>query len=390
MSAGKVATVKTTPGSHLPGDPRQRTPPEKEAPWKELSRRRREERLQTAQLWRSRLTNALSEEIPLESMTCETAECLTVTFHGHSYYRGRYPLLYRGCIRGYATRSQRSDRELPGYPPRDLTIVSTPWKCAESPRSYISAYHGLPRESFSIYEGGLPVTVVDLVTMLVKLWQMGYLVLAREDLSNQGEGRALRRNTTEAVCRFLLEDLVCRYGCVGKITADGGELDAQEARDFFERYGLKLSLTTAYNPEGNAKSEREHPPIVKTLVKACNGRVREWPRLLPFALWADRTTHSSVTGYMPAELVQRQKPIMLVEEQIPTWSVLPWADNLTHEELLELRIRQLEQRDEDVCKALERLKKARLGNKNRFDKRHRLRPRPIDYRLSELSSNYRS
>ncbi|KAL3686784.1 hypothetical protein R1sor_013093 [Riccia sorocarpa] len=53
--------------------------------------------------------------------------------------------------------------------------------------------------------------VVDLVTMPVGLWQMRYLVLAREDLSNQVEGRALRRNTTEAVCRFLLEDVVCRY-----------------------------------------------------------------------------------------------------------------------------------------------------------------------------------
>ncbi|KAL3686249.1 hypothetical protein R1sor_004271 [Riccia sorocarpa] len=220
--------------------------------------------------------------------------------------------------------------------------------------------------------------VVDLVTMPVGLWQMRYLVLAREDLSNQVEGRALRRNTTKAVCRFLLEDVVCRYGCVGKITADGGELDAQKARDFFQRYGLKLSLTAAYNPKGNAKSERGHPPIVKVLVKACNGRVREWPRLLPFALWADRTTHSSVTGYMPAELVQGQKPIMLVEEQVPTWSVLPWADNLTREELLELRIRQLEQRDEDVWTALERLKEARLSNKDRFDKRHRLRPKPVD------------
>ncbi|KAL3679494.1 hypothetical protein R1sor_022450 [Riccia sorocarpa] len=174
---------------------------------------------------------------------------------------------------------------------------------------------------------------------------------------------------------YMLRD---GYGCVGKITADGGELDAQEAKDFFKRYGLKLSLTTAYNPEGNAKSERRHPPIVKALVKACNGKVREWPRLFPFALWADRTTHSSVTGYMPAELVQGQKPIMPVEEQIPFWSVLPWADNLTREELLELRIRQLEQRDEDVCKALERLKAARLRNKDRFHRRHRLRPRAIE------------
>ena len=55
--------------------------------------------------------------------------------------------------------------------------------------------------------------------------------------------------------KFLLEDVVCRYGCVGKIVADRGDLDACEAMDLFERLGVKLSLTTAYNPEANGKIE---------------------------------------------------------------------------------------------------------------------------------------
>ncbi|KAL3682681.1 hypothetical protein R1sor_000703 [Riccia sorocarpa] len=169
--------------------------------------------------------------------------------------------------------------------------------------------------------------VVDLVTMPVGLWGMRYLVLAREDLSNQVEGCALRTKGTEGVCRFLLEDVICRYGCVGKVTTDRGELDAREAEEFFQKYGVKLALTTAYNPE--------------------------------------------------VELIQGQKSIMLVEELIPTWSVLPWVDNLTREELLELMIRQLEQRDEDVELSLERLKIARLKNKASFDKKHRLRLRAI-------------
>ena len=81
------------------------------------------------------------------------------------------------------------------------------------------------------------------------------LSLAREDLTNQVEGRALTNKTTSAVCKFLLEDVVCRYGCVGKIVADRGELDAREAMELFERLDLKLSLTTAYNPEANGKIE---------------------------------------------------------------------------------------------------------------------------------------
>ena len=220
--------------------------------------------------------------------------------------------------------------------------------------------------------------VVDLVTMPLGLWQMRYLVLAREDLTNQVEGRALRAKTTEAICKFLLEEVICRYGCVGKITADRGELDAKEAREFFSRLGIKLSLTTAYNPEGNGKSERGHPPIIKALAKACEGRVGEWPTLLPYALWADRTTHSSVTGYMLAELMYGQKPVMPIEETIPTWNVLPWQDGLSREELLALHIRQLERRPEDIEAAKEQLKNAKLKNKDYLDKHHRLRRKLIE------------
>ena len=56
---------------------------------------------------------------------------------------------------------------------------------------------------------------------------------------------------------------------------DRGEVDANEAKEFFSRMGIKLSLTTAYNPEENGKVECGRGPIVKALVKACQGKVGE-------------------------------------------------------------------------------------------------------------------
>jgi hypothetical protein len=144
----------------------------------------------------------------------------------------------------------------------------------------------------------------------------------------------LQNKTTAAMCRFLVEEVVCRYGCVDKIVADRRELDAQEAEELFNRLGVKLSLTTAYNPEANEKVERGHRPIVKALVRACEGQVGNWPRLLPYALWADRTTHSSVTGFMPAELMYGQKPVMPTERTISSWAALEWRNERSREELL--------------------------------------------------------
>jgi len=40
--------------------------------------------------------------------------------------------------------------------------------------------------------------------------------------------------------------------------------------------------------------------------------------------------------------------VMPIEEVVPTWGVLPWEDGLSREELLALRIRQLERRPEDI------------------------------------------
>ena len=52
--------------------------------------------------------------------------------------------------------------------------------------------------------------MVDLVTMPMGVGQMRYLVLAREDLTNQVEGRALQNKTTAPVCRFLVKDVVVK------------------------------------------------------------------------------------------------------------------------------------------------------------------------------------
>ena len=172
--------------------------------------------------------------------------------------------------------------------------------------------------------------------------------------------------------------MFCRYGCVGQVIADRGELDSDKAREFFAKHGVRLTLTTAYNPEANGKIERGHSPIVKALAKACDGRVKDWPQMLPYALWADRTTHSSVTGYMPAELMTGQAPVMPTETAILTWTVLPWKEEMSREELLAVRIRQLEGRPEDIAEAIRRQQEARFRNKSRFDTKHRLRPRRIE------------
>ena len=94
--------------------------------------------------------------------------------------------------------------------------------------------------------------------------------------------------------------------------------------------------------------------------------------MLPYALWADRTMQSSVTGFMPAELMYGQKPIMPTERMISSWATMDWRDEMSREELLAARIQQLERRPEALERAAEKLRVARIRNKGRFDRTHQL------------------
>ena len=73
-----------------------------------------------------------------------------------------------------------------------------------------------------------------------------------------------------------------------------------------------------------------------------------------------------------------QKPIMPIEQSVASWTSLPCQEEMTREDLLATRIQQLERRLEDVELAIERLRQARLKNKENFDKKHRLRKREIE------------
>lgn len=219
--------------------------------------------------------------------------------------------------------------------------------------------------------------VLDIVHMPQGVRGAKYLVLAREDLSSYVEGRALSTNSTEAVCRFVLEDIIARHGFITQLRADRGELNSHEAEEFFERFHIKLKLTTAYNPEANGKSERGHPPIVNALVKSCNGMAHWWPNKLPLALLADRLTCNSVTGRTPAELVCGHLPLMPIEEEVASWRTIEWKDNISKEELLVKRMEHFEQSPSIIAAALDKLVTTRMKNKVQFDKSHRLRPIPI-------------
>ena len=69
-----------------------------------------------------------------------------------------------------------------------------------------------------------------------------------------------------------------------------------------------------YNAPANGIIKREHKPIIDSLLKIIQeGKDKDWPRLLPLALFADRTLVYSPIEYTSFYIVYGYKAVLSVK-----------------------------------------------------------------------------
>lgn len=202
-----------------------------------------------------------------------------------------------------------------------------------------------------------------------------YIVAARDDLSGAAEGRALRTATARTVAQFLWEEIFCRYGAVGQITTDNGPEMQGAVSQLIERYGIPHIQISAYNSKANGVVERGHFTIREAIVKACQGNIRNWPDFVHHAFFADKVTVRRATGFSPFYLLHGVHPVLPFDLTEASFMVDGFTRHMTSEDLLALRIRQLEKRPEDLAAASETLKRNRFKSKAQFEKHFHARMR---------------
>ena len=110
--------------------------------------------------------------------------------------------------------------------------------------------------------------------------------------------------------------------------------------------------------------------IIKDLiVKACEESVNEWPRHVHSVIFADKVTTSRSTGYSPYFLLYGVEPVLPLDLFESTFLVQGFTDQMSDSDLLTLRIRQLEKREDDLEKAAQLLARMHFISKAQFEKR---------------------
>jgi transposase InsO family protein len=211
---------------------------------------------------------------------------------------------------------------------------------------------------------------IHIDTMLMpKAGRYRYLVQARCALTSYPEWRILADETGENIGKFIFEEILCRWGYIGEIITDNGKQYIKAVTWLEETYGIKHIRISGYNSQANGIVERKHFDVRESIMKSVQGQESKWPTVVHSVFWAERVTIKRASGMSPFYMAHGVEPILpfdLAEATYLTEPLQPW---LSTEELITIRARQLQKREEDLEAMRERMRLARLRSVQEFEER---------------------
>jgi len=159
----------------------------------------------------------------------------------------------------------------------------------------------------------------------------------------------LRHETGCTLGAFIFEEVLCHWGGIEEIVTDNGSAFVA-ALDWLQAwYGITHIRISPYNSRTNGLVECQHRTIHESIMKACNGDISHWPSVTLHIFWADRITTWKSTGHSPFFMAHGIEPILPFNIIEATFLVPNITPPLSYEDLISLRARQLEKRDEDLA-----------------------------------------
>ncbi|GBG70094.1 hypothetical protein CBR_g5725 [Chara braunii] len=218
---------------------------------------------------------------------------------------------------------------------------------------------------------------LDLLAMPQRVGGYNFIFDARDNLSGFIDGRAIRTKIGETLARCI-EEYYLRYPSVSRFVMDrGSEFTCAEVKELLRGYGVIAEYTIAAHPQANAPVERGHSTITNLLAKWKNGRTNQWPNFLRVAFYVDNTTVRRSINYAPTTLWYGRHATFPIESFLKTWRRQDLETNLSFEELLDLRARQINVIEDKIESAASKVADSRQKDKFRWDKMARVRKEPL-------------
>src|SRR6266516_4106482 len=165
-----------------------------------------------------------------------------------------------------------------------------------------------------------------------------------------------------------------------RLIIDGGPKNKGFIEALTKRVGIYRLRISTYNSKANRGIEGNHNDMRNALAKMDG----PWKDNLPAVLFAQRTSVKSSTSFTPHYLLFGEEAILPLETAVPTWRVLEWDEVKTTADLLALRARAFQRRDEDLIRGAQCLRYQREKTKRYFDKKNENRMRRESLEVGDL------
>nr|GAT44250.1 predicted protein [Mycena chlorophos] len=274
---------------------------------------------------------------------------------GKLYRRGRdsmHQLVVEPAHRMYMMRAAHDALGHRGaFATKSLLEVRFWWPDLEGDvRWYIKTCHLCQKRKLALIRAPPVVTATpavfqkihtDVMYMSEKSNGCNFIVDARCALTRYPEARGIREQNAKSIGMFLLEDVICRWGCPRWIVTDNGAPFLAAVKWLEAKYGIIGIRISPYNSQANGVIERGHWDIRQSMFKATGGDLRRWYWFLHQVLWADRVTTRRGMGCSPFFAVTGSHPILPLDVAEATW-LAEYPDHLlTTDELVGLRAKAL-------------------------------------------------
>ena len=178
-----------------------------------------------------------------------------------------------------------------------------------------------------------------------------YLFVLVDYFTKWVEAKATKTIDAKDVIQFL-KDIFSRHGLPEVIITDNGrQFISDITKAMVDLYGSWIRFITPRHPEANGQVENTNHEIEKVLRYICD-KQENWDELLPSALWALRTSKSSVTGFSNFELLYGRKDLW------PLSVLLPDLNKEENETELEYNVRRFIRHQQWVEEAINNIQYA--------------------------------
>ena len=141
-------------------------------------------------------------------------------------------------------------------------------------------------------------------------------------------------------------------------------------KELLNRYRIRIKLTSTYHASINEMIKKEHRPLINVLSKLIENKIERWLQHFHAMSWTNRIIVYDFIDVVSFRLLYEHNAILLIEIKYSTWHIMNWNKIQSIENLLTMRVKQFQRRNENLKKTVLHLKRMRKQNKKLFDDKY--------------------